>query len=187
MNTKKEIRQHYLSVRKQFDPQTQSIASAIICDHILNTNAYQKAQKIAFYHAMGGEVDLQAIVKHALTENKKVYFPKIKNNGSLDFVHVGKHTRWSKNRFGIPEPLSLKCTSVENLDILFIPLVTFDKTGNRLGHGKGYYDRALCAHKPKQLIGVAYAFQCHATALPHDPWDVPLDAVITETSLEWFN
>lgn len=87
-----------------------------------------------------------------------------------------------RNRFGIPEPLSLlKQQRSSDLDLVLLPLVGFDKRCNRLGMGAGFYDRALAKLHCRGpfCIGVAYDFQ-RVEELPVDPWDVPLQAVVTE-------
>ena len=96
------------------------------------------------------------------------------------------------NRYGIPEPMDTQPRSARQLDLLLIPLVGFDSAGHRLGMGGGYYDATLAFlrhrrhwRKPR-LLGVAYECQ-KVEALPHDPWDMPLDAVLTERRLYRFN
>lgn len=91
----------------------------------------------------------------------------------------------TRNRFGIREPIKSSSPLFANqLDLVLLPLLAFDRTGNRLGMGAGYYDRALQAlvHQPStrpRLIGLAHSFQ-EVESIQAQPWDVTLDAIITE-------
>ena len=99
--------------------------------------------------------------------------------------------RWSPkdtlvpNRFGIPQPSSSNPVRAQDLEVIIAPLVAFDKRGNRLGTGGGYYDRSLSflleSKRPTKpwLIGFAFGMQ-QLDQLPTQSWDVPLDAVVTE-------
>ena len=93
--------------------------------------------------------------------------------------------RMLTNIFGISEPSRSKKHSrpLWALDAPLIPLVAFDQTGNRLGMGGGFYDRLLAglAHRPRRplLIGIGYRFQ-QVECIPVEPWDMPLDKVITD-------
>ncbi len=89
------------------------------------------------------------------------------------------------NRYGIPEPQNTERVSPAALDYLLIPLVGFDRQGNRLGMGGGYYDRALANLKPFRRtfkLGVAYSFQ-ELIELEPKAWDIPLDGIVTEKEL----
>ena len=110
----------------------------------------------------------------------------------MQFGRVGRNTRMAPNRFGIPEPIDAKPLRARQLDLLLMPLVGFDLEGNRLGMGGGFYDATLAFmrhrrvwRKPR-LVGIAYECQ-RVDTLPHEPWDMPLDAVLTERQLYRFN
>ena len=153
-----------------------------------------RAQRIGFYLPMGEEIDLLPLLNVALWRNKASYLPVIPPRGArrLWFSRIGERDTWYQNRFGIFEHTALERRRAPQLDLLFVPLVAFDAQGHRLGMGGGYYDTSL-AHlrtrrlfrKPK-LIGVAYDFQ-RVEALPSEPWDVALDAVLTDRALYQFS
>ena len=84
--------------------------------------------------------------------------------------------------FGLMQPKSSAPTLTP--DIVLVPLVAFDRALNRLGQGAGHYDRALSIIDNVQTIGIAWSVQ-EAGAIPADPWDVPLDAILTEK--EWIS
>jgi len=146
-----------------------------------------KALKIAAYIATQGEISL----KPWIAENKhhQIFLPKLYevNAPELRFAELTKDTQWEKNRFNILEPeASWENTLLpQQLDIVLIPLVAFDREGHRLGMGGGYYDRSFAFRltqknnsQPK-LIGVAHSCQEYPQ-LSQQSWDVPLDSIITE-------
>ena len=109
----------------------------------------------------------------------------------MRFGRVGRTTQMTKNRYGIAEPVDARALRARQLDLLLMPLVGFDDEGYRLGMGGGYYDATLAYmrhrrnwRKPR-LVGVAYECQ-RVDVLPHDPWDMPLDAVLTERQMYRF-
>jgi 5-formyltetrahydrofolate cyclo-ligase len=137
--------------------------------------------RVAFYFPLGEEIDPSYVFKAAVKQKKKVYLPVLQGK-QLYFTSSEAHA-WKKNRFGIPEPQGEKI-SPRNLDLVFVPLVGFDRAKHRLGMGGGFYDRtfAFLRHRkywraPK-LVGLAFDEQ-EVDILPAEPWDIQLDDVIT--------
>jgi 5-formyltetrahydrofolate cyclo-ligase len=150
-------------------------------------------RRVGFYLPMEEEIDLIPLLNTALWLRRACYLPVIPQRGArrLWFSRINGHDAWYQNRFGIFEHGAAERVRARQLDVLFVPLVAFDAQGNRLGMGGGYYDTTLAYlrarrmfRKPK-LIGVAYDFQ-HVADLPCEPWDVPLDAVLTDRALYQF-
>lgn len=176
------------SLRAQRDAlpeQEAALLSRSICQHILSSSVYQQANSVAAYSAIGKECSLQHLIEHAVSSGKKVFLP-IVHRESLRFGRWREQTRLKKNRFGIDEPVASESIQAEKLDLVLAPLLAFDQHGTRLGMGGGYYDRtfaflAACARPAAlKLVGAAYEFQ--RTVLPEPrPWDIPLDAVVTES------
>jgi 5-formyltetrahydrofolate cyclo-ligase len=151
-----------------------------------------RAQRIGFYLPNGGEFDSHPVLNQALMMQRECYLPLVPRRGRiLRFGRFNRNTRMTTNRYGIAEPVDARPLRARQLDLLLIPLVGFDHQGYRLGMGGGYYDATLAFmhhrrlwRKPR-LVGVAY--ECQRVAmLPHDPWDMPLDAVLTERQLYRF-
>lgn len=132
----------------------------------------------------------------AMRAGKLIYLPALRNRpaNSLWFKPYRIGDRLIDNRFGIPEPRSQHGRLIMPwaIDTVFVPLVAFDGSGNRLGMGGGYYDRTFAFKRQRnhwkgpRLIGVAHEFQ-HVDSLPNQHWDIPLDAVITEACIHTFN
>lgn len=152
----------------------------------------QPGKRIGVYFAYGNEADLGKVITLARRRGCHLYLPAISDyrRGRMDFLRFDPGAALLLNRYGIPEPERRIAAriSVRHLDLIFMPLVAFDAEGWRLGSGAGFYDRSLhhlrggrIWRRPK-LIGVAYEFQ-RVPRLDPAPWDVPLDAVITEHGL----
>ena len=142
---------------------------------------FQYGQKVALYLPNDGEINPKYIVNFLKNQKISTYLP-ILDDKSLNFAKIGENFR--KNRFGIKEPVSTDIINADQLDILFMPLVGFDKDKNRIGMGGGFYDRTLAFKKHQQefkkpkLIGLAFDCQ-QVEQLEMQDWDVPLDAIIT--------
>ncbi len=165
-------------------------------------------RSIGFYMPSKHEIDILPLLGRALRMDVACYLPVVPRRAltrggrrglwftnltgkakSLDVVHAG----WTRNRYGIPEylPRGARKVRTRHLDVLFMPLLGFDGNGWRIGMGGGYYDASLShlIHRRRWrrpcLIGVAYAAQ-EVERAPNDPWDVPLDAVLTERAFRRF-
>ncbi len=148
------------------------------------------ARRIAGYLANDGEIALGPTLTACHQQGIAVSLPVIHpfTGKHLLFQHYTRQTPMTHNRFGICEP-ALDSTQVRLLaehDMLLMPLVGFDANGNRLGMGGGFYDRTLAhvhrLHKRPQLIGLAHDCQ-QVDALPVQPWDIPLDRIVTPSQI----
>ena len=148
----------------------------------------QTAKRIAFYYATDGEMDPSPLIERAMKAGKRCYLPVLRQRpaSALWFSLYETGSSLRPNRFGIPEPNKRRrITPPWGLDLIMLPLVAFDIKGTRLGMGGGYYDRTLSfrlkrSHwKGPKLIGLAHELQ-RIDSLPRNPWDIPLDGVITE-------
>jgi len=145
---------------------------------------------VAVYLAHGAEADLSKLIEAGTAARCILYAPVIADYRSqrMAFVRFDPGAPLRRNRYGIPEPLSYSHTAVRRLDLVFAPLVAVDERGWRIGSGAGFYDRCF-SHlrrgriwRRPRLIGVGYEFQ-RVSAVDFAPWDVPLDAVLTEKAL----
>jgi 5-formyltetrahydrofolate cyclo-ligase len=156
---------------------------ARLADHTLNLRS---GRRIGVYAATAEELDTSCLIALALRRGCLVYLPRIDRRPRVRAMRFALLTeRRSVNRFGIAEPEGPQLASASLLDVVFLPLVGFDRHGARLGMGAGYYDRAFeflrrrSVWRAPLLVGIGYASQevdCIAPAAH----DVPLDLVITE-------
>jgi 5-formyltetrahydrofolate cyclo-ligase len=187
------LRRQLKAARNAFTPAERRKAARASLRLALRHGLLLRSQRIGFYLPQGGEFDVHPLLNQALWMRRECYLPVLPRRGRvMQFGRVGRNTRMAPNRFGIPEPIDAKSLRARQLDLLLMPLVGFDLEGNRLGMGGGFYDATLAFmrhrrvwRKPR-LVGVAYECQ-RVDALPHEPWDMPLDAVLTERQLYRFN
>ena len=193
MTDKHQLRQEMRQRRRALTHSERSHASYALAEHVAASRLFQTSQRIAFYLPNDGEIDLQPLLEYAWQVNKQCFLPVIgpRNSRRLWFLPYTKDIPLEQNRFGIPEPVHHRGErqfKPHALDLILLPLVAFDKNGNRLGMGGGFYDRTLAFLAQRQhwqkprLLGTAYQFQQHKN-LPTQPWDIPLGGVVTEQGL----
>lgn len=190
---KNTLRQQIREKRRMLSDSEREHAAFLLCERIAASRAFQQSKHIAFYLTNDGEIDLNLLIEHAWQKGKHCYLPVLAepNTQRLWFIPYTPETKLINNRFGIPEPIHSNKTRLRktiSLDLILMPLVAFDKEGNRMGMGGGFYDRTLAYlrhrqywHKPN-LLGVAYEFQKQKQLETND-WDIPLQAIATEKDL----
>ncbi len=182
-----------LRARRRTLPARQRVQLSHNLVHILaRSRLLRRAQRIAAYVPNDGEIDLSALFPILRARGRHLYLPTLMRS-RLCFLPCIRETPLLLNRYGIPEPGVSPRHQIapQALDLVLLPLVAFDTKGNRLGMGGGYYDRSFAFLRQRQhwrkptLIGMAYDFQ-QVERLNAQPWDVPLDGVVTESGLQWF-
>lgn len=182
---RQQLRNHIRQLRQQLSPVAQQQAATALAAQVLTLPQLAASQHIALYLANDGELDTFALIQALWQQGKNVYLPVLHPfvAGYLLFVRYDKDTLLYPNKFGIPEPLPAchQLLPLQQLDIIFTPLVAFDAAGNRLGMGGGFYDRTLSQlppNSPCQVIGLAHHCQ-QVAAVPSEAWDIPLKQIIT--------
>jgi len=150
------------------------------------------ARSVALYSAADGELDPWSLMQRTPGRERRWYLPVLRRHalGRLWFVRYTNKDRLRANRLGIPEPTRRKrrIAAAHALDLILLPLVGFDTHCNRIGMGAGYYDRSLAFLRHRRhwrrplLIGLAHECQ-RLDGIEPRPWDVPLDAVVTEARI----
>ena len=183
------------ALRRRLSSKEQQVAARGFARVIARARLLRPGSRVAVYHRQGSEADLAGVIALARRLGCVLYLPLItqRRSSRMEFVRFDAHTPLRLNTFGIGEPTLAAAhrTPVRELDLILLPLVAVDAQGWRLGSGAGFYDRRLhhlragrCWRRPR-LVGIAYEFQ-RVPRLGCEPWDVPLDAVITEKSLHSF-
>jgi len=183
-----QLRQRARAARKALDDEVRAAAAAALPAILATLPAFAGAQRVGVYAAVASELSLEAVVATLRERGASVYLPHIENAAHMRFApwHTGR--RLLANRFGIPEPMveAGELVGADDLDLVLLPLLAFDRQGGRLGSGAGFYDRALTFRlgraAPPWLVGIGYACQ-QVEGIPLADWDVPLDAVATENEL----
>jgi 5-formyltetrahydrofolate cyclo-ligase len=164
-------------------------AAGAVAQHLESLPEFLVDRHIAGYWAVRGELPLLAVVG-ALRRREQRYYLPVLNGDSLCFASWRTDEPLEPNRYGIPEPrvAPVDCTAPADIELVLVPLLGFDRRGNRLGSGAGYYDRSFAflaeGERPRApiLVGVAYACQ-EVPSLAAEAWDIPLDFVVTENEL----
>ena len=176
---KQLIRANISACKKNFSSQTISELSQNICDRLARTDVFQNARCIAFYFGLKDEVQTSVLIEE-WSDKKRIALPVISGNDINFHAFTGKE-KLHKGVFDIQEPTSTDIIPPEDIDVFIIPGVAFDRNGNRLGRGKGYYDRYLtCINKP--IIGICFDFQL-IDSIPTENHDVKMSMVITEKEI----
>jgi 5-formyltetrahydrofolate cyclo-ligase len=169
------------------DSSTASHLSQAACRHLTQSSIWSSTRRIAGYLAFNSEADPLPAMIEATDRGREVLVPII-DGSRLYFAPWRPGIDLQTNQFGIAEPVHSPVDRVttEHLDLVITPLVGFDPSGNRIGMGGGYYDRGFAwlneSPRPPRpvLIGFGYDLQ-RVEAIPAQSWDVPLDAVVTES------
>ena len=181
---KAALRREMRAARLALAPETRAQYATLMLSHAVGALDWHAVQRVGSYSAVRGEADPAPLHVWLIASGKQVYLPVMQVERQMRFARwEGQPLRAAA--FGINEPeLGEQHLAAAELDLLILPLLAFDRFGTRLGAGAGYYDRALagCVVGKPLLIGLAYGFQ-QVSALPVDPWDVPLSKVLTEHGL----
>lgn len=183
------LRNYFNLIRSRLSVSERQAAAAQAAMHFAQSLIFRQSQHIACYFPIQSEINTEAII-HEIWKNKKdCYLPVLSKLDSkqLTFHAYRVGDNLVCNQYDIPEPILSPQINPEELDLVILPLVAFDKNGYRLGTGGGYYDYtfAFLQHQIDQkpfLMGVAYAVQ-ESTILPADSWDIRLNAILTEKGM----
>ena len=178
INNKSKIRSQLIQLRNKLPQQQQIEYSQQICGNIASSDVFNNNESIAIYSALLNEANLSSLPQ----TNKTFALPVIQNNNLMEFHQYDEITALSKNKYNILEPQNDLIIAPSDIDLCLMPLVGFNRNGNRLGMGGGYYDRYFELNKfqkkPTILAGIAYDFQEDDT-IQSEPWDIPLDMIFT--------
>ena len=178
MPSKEKLRNKYLLLRKKkYFPVEKNFFKPIV--KILKS---KKIKSISLYYPSNYEVDTLSLFELLKTKkNISTYLPKLLPNGSMKFVRWSFYDPLRVNKYGFLEPVGKSKAIIP--EIIVLPLLSFDKFGNRLGYGKGYYDKFLSKSSVKKnktlTIGLAFYFQKYKK-IPTIKSDVKIDRILTE-------
>jgi 5-formyltetrahydrofolate cyclo-ligase len=181
---KHKIRKKILEARENHEESERSKKDSAIEDKMFSLHEFKKAKIILFYVSIRGEVRTDKMISESLEKGKRILVPfaDLKNKRLL-ISEINDLDELSPGAFGIPEPKNPREFPLEKIDLVIIPGIAFDKKGNRVGYGMGFYDRFLKgfkSHVPK--IALAYDLQI-VSEIPADGDDVRVDKVITEKEI----
>ncbi len=180
---KEKLRREGILARKQILPEIRSGLNASIAQKLQEHPAVQSADIIFSYCAFGGEVDLSLFHHWAENCGKKLAYPICVENGEM-YAAIAGESGLCSAKYGIlaPNPADATTISPQDIDVVIVPCTRFDSDKNRIGMGKGYYDRYLPQATNATKILVAYDVQ-KADKIYCDDWDISVDIVITDANI----
>ena len=182
---KKQMREAILASRNALPAASRSAASRVIIEKVCALPAYQSAQTVLAYSGFGSEIETQTLIEQIITDGKIAVLPRVDRvTQSLILHSVNGPGELVASKWGIREPpVEAPTVSASAIEFILMPGVAFDRTGNRLGYGRGYYDKLLTSVDPA-LARVAGAFSCQIVVIvPVAPHDQKIDIIITENEI----
>lgn len=192
---KNELRKQYLQIRKE--TKDKEIKSKQICRLLAAQKFFSSASTIALYSSLRNEVNIRYLAETIFASGKCAVFPKVEGEGCMSFYRTGSLKELTAGgAFGISEPEGIKNTLVkkEAIDLMIIPGICFDTAKNRIGFGRGYYDRYLMDAPHIIKVGVCFSDQLLCCKnedfmsktvefIDADKNDIRMDFLVTENGL----
>ena len=179
--TREEIRSEVRKKRKAVSGIQVAEMSLRICEKIVALPEYIRAKRVLCYAAMPDEVQTKGILWAIAHSGRELYLPVVRKGGGMDAVRVTEDTVMKPDPMGVEAPVSDDILPPEALDLVLVPGIAFDRAGNRLGFGKGYFDRFLTRCRCP-MVGLAYELQL-VDAIQATPHDVPMSKIVTESAV----
>lgn len=174
---KGEIRRKVKALRTMLSDMEKKKAAHEVFDRLEKTAAFLLAERILMYHSLPDELYTHEFLSK-WASRKRFFLPRV-NGVDLEILPY-EESRLELGSFHIEEPTGNNTVDPSEIELVVVPAVAYDRKGNRLGRGKGFYDRLLKSTKATK-IGVGYEFQLY-DELPTEPHDVGMDMVITQTT-----
>jgi 5-formyltetrahydrofolate cyclo-ligase len=185
---KANLRAQYLKVRKALSSFDAFIRSWIIQDNLIGLDIFCNAKVIGLYYPILNEVQTFRIISYSLRKSKTVCLPTVVGEQLL-FYRYESSIGLKTGKYNILEPAHTNLDMNNQLDLIIVPGIVFDIAGNRIGYGKGYYDRLIksLATNKHLVAGLGYNFQVHPQEIEHFDHDAKLNALITESEVKFFH
>ena len=184
---KKHLRFKYSELRKNISPESLFNSSLTIANKVLELPIWF----FEYYHiflpiSKKKEIDTTFILSILQGKDKNVVIPKIHSENTLKHYLLTDSTKLSHNDWGIPEPINGIEIPITNIEVVFVPLLIFDKKGNRIGYGKGFYDDFLSKCNPEVIkVGLSIYEPIDEITDVYES-DIPLDYCITPKKIHSF-
>lgn len=183
---KKILRKEILYKRDNIENKGKINKDRIIANKLYESEYYKEVSKIFIYVSFGAEINTKIIINKALNDGKKIYIPRSDYKTKLmEAVQIKSLNELIEDSYGILSPnLENEPIDPNELDLIIIPGVAFDKNGGRIGYGAGFYDRYLKRitkdnHKRIPKVALAYDLQI-VEKVPMYKEDMPIDYILSE-------
>lgn len=182
--SKAELRQKFLSLRSGLSESARKTADKKIFERLLALPYYQRTQVVYCYVSVKNEADTRKIIRESLEKRMKVAVPRVTGRGRMEFCFIQSPADLVAGKWSIPEPgdWCVKAPCPDRDSLVLMPGVVFDRKGNRIGYGGGFYDRYLAQCTDCMKIALAFSCQCIEN-VTCDTYDVHADIIITEKEM----
>lgn len=171
---KEDIRIRVKAQKSLLSPQEKCEAAKAVFDMLERHAAFMMAENILMYHSLPDELSTLSFIDK-WSSRKRFFLPRV-NGVNLDILPYDRSSL-RLGAFHIEEPQGDDTTDISQIEMVVVPAIAYDRHGNRVGRGKGYYDRLLASTKATK-VGIAYDFQL-VDEIDAEPHDVKVDIVIT--------
>jgi 5-formyltetrahydrofolate cyclo-ligase len=192
MITKRELRGIMKSRLAELPAEVFKKEGEAAAETLFGADIWKRGARVLLFASMEGEISASPLFERALAEGKEIYFPKTEGNGTMSFFRVKGEGDFSGGAFGIREPSGSADTlfkSLEASSLVVTPGLAFDRRGNRMGRGRGYYDRFFAAldSSKANYRAVGFCLPCQIVPeVPVEPFDRRLDALAAGGELLFF-
>ena len=175
--SKKDLRKQVRAAKARYTAEELVGQSDPLIRQVLAHPQLQTAQTVLLYNSMADEVATHNLISHLALMGKTVLLPVVISETEMEIRRYTGPESLRISSYGILEPTGEPFTQYENIDFALIPGMAFDADGNRLGRGKGYYDRFLPLMTRSRKVGICFPFQ-FLQHIPTEPTDMSMDEVI---------
>lgn len=182
---KKEIRNLILNKRNNLKLKEKSLKDESIFKTLIENDLYKTSKNIFIFINYGSEVETKKIINKAIQDGKKIYVPKtIKESKEMRAIEIKSLENLKEDKFGILEPENFEGEINKNeLDLIIVPGAAFDRRGNRIGYGGGYYDRYFSDLEINiKKVALSYELQL-VKNIVSEKYDIKVDFIITENEI----
>ena len=174
---KDTLRLRMQAKRRELFGGERSLAQEAVCDRLFASGLLEGRPSVNVYRSMGAELGTESLIRRLIAEGFSVSVP-VTEGTEMSAVTVDETTRYRRGGFGIEEPVSGARADKQSIGLVLVPGLAFSERGDRIGYGKGCYDRFLQGMNAMR-IGLCYDFQL-VRELPREDFDIPMDVIVTD-------
>ena len=181
LEREEDIRRRVLKLRMDLGASEWECGTQAIAKRIKEHAWFAEAEMIFCYVDFRGEVGMRGLIEESWRAGKRVCVPRM-DGERMDFYEISSFSELGPGAFGIMEPAGGRQAFYDEKGLMILPGIAFDRLGNRVGYGKGCYDRYLAAHRKIRTIGAAFEFQI-VDRIKTEKTDVRVDLLATEKGM----
>ena len=182
MMEKRDMRRNIRMLKKQYTEVQLREKSRLVINRLMENESVRKAKTICLYYSLPDEVYTHDLVENLMKAGKEVLLPRVIGEEEMEIRKYTGMQDMTVSAYHIFEPSGELFTAYHDIDVVVVPGMGFDKEGNRLGRGRGYYDRFLCQIPEIYKIGICFDFQI-MDKIPTESTDIPVNTVISNVAL----